>query len=101
MALATGELWELAIYGFLAGLLTYLLAAAPPVLNVLVSLVGAMLLGRVLCGLLAAFVFVPGYTWTQWVGESFVTGLPGRGLQLAAITRVTLSARRRAIAPPL
>lgn len=54
VALSTGELWELAIYGFLAGLLTYLLAAAPPVLNVLMSLVGAMLLGRVFCGLLDA-----------------------------------------------
>ena len=40
VALSTGELWELAIYGFLAGLLTYLLAAAPPVLNALMSLVG-------------------------------------------------------------
>lgn len=29
MALSTGALWELAIYGFLAGLFTYLLAAAP------------------------------------------------------------------------
>lgn len=98
VALSTGELWELAIYGFLAGLLTYLLAAAPPVLNVLVSLVGAMLLGRVFCGLLDAFVFVPGYTWTQWVGESFVTCLPGIVLQLAAIPLVTLALRRCAIA---
>ena len=98
MALSTGERWELAIYGFLAGLLTYLLAAAPPVLNVLMSLVGAMLLGRVFCGLLDAFVFVPGYTWTQWVGESFVTCLPGIVLQLAAIPLVTLALRRCAIA---
>ena len=98
VALSTGELWELAIYGFLAGLLTYLLAAAPPVLNVLVSLVGAMLLGRVFCGLLDAFVFVPGYTWTQWVGESFVICLPGIVLQLAAIPLVTLALRRCAIA---
>lgn len=82
----------------MAGLLTYLLAAAPPVLNVLMSLVGAMLLGRVFCGLLDAFVFVPGYTWTQWVGESFVTCLPGIVLQLAAIPLVTLTLRRCAIA---
>ena len=81
VALSTGELWELAIYGFLAGLLTYLLAAAPPVLS-----------------LLDAFVFVPGYTWTQWVGESFVTCLPGIVLQLAAIPLVTLALRRCAIA---
>ena len=61
-------------------------------------LVGAMLLGRVFCGLLDAFVFVPGYTWTQWVGESFVTCLPGIVLQLAAIPLVTLALRRCAIA---
>lgn len=40
VALSTGELWDLAIYGFLAGLLTYLLASTPPVLNVSVSLLG-------------------------------------------------------------
>ena len=50
------------------------------------------------CGLLDAFVFVPGYTWTQWVGESFVTCLPGIVLQLAAIPLVTLALRRCAIA---
>ena len=43
VALSTGELWELAIYGFLAGLLTYLLAAAPPVLNVLMSAIERLL----------------------------------------------------------
>ena len=58
-------------------MLTYLLAAAPPVLNVSVSLLGAMLLGRVFWGLLEAFVFSPGYTWNMWVRESFVVCLPG------------------------
>ncbi|MGI6256407.1 MAG: ECF transporter S component [Acutalibacter sp.] len=97
-ALSTGELWELAIYGFLAGLLTYLLGAAPPVLNVSVSLLGAMLLGRVFCGLLDAFVFVPGYTWATWVRESFTSCLPGIVLQLAAIPLITLALRRCSIA---
>ena len=92
--LSTSELWELAIYGFLAGLFTYLLAAAPPVLNVIVSLLGAMLLGRVFCGLLDAFLFVPGYTWGAWVRESFTACLPGIVLQLAAIPLVTLALRR-------
>lgn len=95
---STGELWELAIYGFLAGLLTYLLAAAPPVLNVSVSLLGAMLLGRVFCGLLDAFVFVPHYTWGAWVRESFVICLPGIVLQLAVVPLVTLALRRSGIA---
>lgn len=97
-ALSTGELWELAIYGFLAGLLTYLLASAPPVLNVSVSLLGAMLLGRVFCGLLDVFVFLPGYTWGMWLRESFVSCLPGIVLQLAVIPLVTLALRRCDIA---
>ena len=98
MALSTGALWELAIYGFLAGLFTYLLAAAPPVLNVSVSLLGAMLLGRGFCGLLEALVFVPRYTWAQWLRESFVICLPGIVLQLAAIPLITLALRRCKIA---
>ena len=98
VVLSTGELWELAIYGFLAGLLTYLLAAAPPVLNVSVSQLGAMLLGRVFCGLLDAFLFVPGYTWEVWVRESFVTCLPGIVLQVAALPLITLALRRCKIA---
>ena len=98
-ALSGGELWELAIYGFLAGLLTCLLASAPPVLNVSVSLLGAMVLGRGFWGLLEAFVFSPGYTWTMWVRESFVICLPGIVLQLAVIPLVTLALRRCGAAP--
>mgnify|MGYP000161061948 FL=1 len=92
--LSISLLWELAIYGFLAGLLTALLAAAPPVLNVSVSLLGTMLLGRVFCGLLDAFVFVPGYTWSLWVQESFVLCLPGIVLQAASLPLITLALRR-------
>ena len=92
--LSISLLWELAIYGFLAGLLTALLAAAPPVPNVSVSLLGTMLLGRVFCGLLDAFVFVPGYTWSLWVLESFVHCLPGIVLQAASLPLITLALRR-------
>ena len=98
VAPSAGALWELAVYGFLAGLFTYLLAAAPPVLNVSVSLLGAMLLGRAFCGLLEAFVFASGYTWAQWLRESFVICLPGIVLQLAAIPLITLALRRCKIA---
>ena len=98
---STGELWELALYGFLAGLFTCLLAAAPSALNVVSSLVGAMLVGRVCAGLLEAFVFSPGYTWAQWLQDSFVNCLPGIVLQLAAIPLVTLALRRCRVADPL
>ena len=91
-------LWELALYGFLAGFLTCLLANTPGVVNVGVSLVGSMLLGRVFYGLLNAFVFVPGYTWSLWLQESFVVCLPGIVLQLAVIPLVTLALRRCGVA---
>ena len=61
-------------------------------------LLRAMLLGRVFCGLLEAFVFAPGYTWAQWLRESFVICLPGIVLQLAAIPLITLALRRCKIA---
>lgn len=97
-ALSTAQLWELALYGFLAGFLTCLLANTPGVVNVGVSLVGSMLLGRVFYGLLNAFVFVPGYTWSLWLQESFVVCLPGIVLQLAVIPLVTLALRRCGVA---
>ena len=80
--------------GFLSISLLWELAAAPPVLNVSVSLLGTMLLGRVFCGLLDAFVFVPGYTWSLWVQESFVLCLPGIVLQAASLPLITLALRR-------
>ena len=93
-SLSTGTLWELAIYGFLAGLLTCLLAGTPRVLNVFTALLGTMLLGRIFCGLLDAFLFVPGYTWGMWLQDSFITPLPGIVLQLAVVPLVTLALRR-------
>ena len=97
-AFSTAQLWELALYGFLAGFLTCLLANTPGVVNVGVSLVGSVLLGRVFYGLLNAFVFVPGYTWSLWLQESFVVCLPGIVLQLAVIPLVTLALRRCGVA---
>ena len=87
---------ELAVYGLSASLLRRALPKRPAYLYV--SLILAMLLGRVFCGLLEAFVFVPGYTWAQWLRESFVICLPGIVLQLAAIPLITLALRRCKIA---
>lgn len=44
--------------------------------------------------LLDAFVFVPGYTWSLWVQESFVLCLPGIVLQAASLPLITLALRR-------
>ena len=87
---------ELAVYGLSASLLRRALPKRPAYLYV--SLILAMLLGRVFCGLLEAFVFAPGYTWAQWLRESFVICLPGIVLQLAAIPLITLALRRCKIA---
>ncbi len=92
------DLWEMALYGFLAGLLTNLLNRAPALLNVVGSLVGTMVLGRVCCGLMELYSQGWGYTWGQWVHESFVVPLPGIVLQLAVIPLVTLALRRCGVA---
>ena len=61
-------------------------------LNVSVSLLGPMLLGRVFCGLLDAFVFVLAIPWSLWVQESFVLCLPGIEAQAASLPLITPSA---------
>ena len=104
MALSTGALWELAIYGFLAGLFTYLLAAAPPVLNVSVSLLGAMLLGRVAWG--AARLALAGlsngvFTFAEFLAGAFTTAVPGIICHILIIPPVVMAlekVRGRALA---
>lgn len=76
---------ELAAYGLIAGLLMSL-----PLKNekgkVYVSLVGAMLLGRVISGISKALIFAKGaYSMSAWVTGLFVTSLPGIIIQIIFI----------------
>ena len=77
---------ELAAYGLITGLLMNFLPVKNETAKVYTSLVGGMLLGRVVGGVSKALIFAKGsYSMTLWVTGLFVTGLPGIIIQIIFI----------------
>lgn len=90
---------ELAVYGFAAGLLILLVRTKSEVANVYISLVGAMLVGRIVYGVVNALIFKAGeYSMTLWLTASFVTALPGIVIQLVLLPLVVLALRKAKLA---
>lgn len=88
-AVLPGMMCELAVYGLVAGLLIKLVKTKKMALNIYISLVGAMLAGRVIAGLVNGLIFMAGkYSMSAWVAGSFVTALPGIAIQLIFIPLV-------------
>ena len=90
---------ELAVYGFIAGLLIILVRTGSQIANVYISLVGAMLLGRVVYGVVNALIFRAGaYSMEMWLTASFVTALPGIIIQLVVLPLLVLALRKAKLA---
>jgi Protein of unknown function (DUF1393). len=70
---------ELAFYGFFSGLFMLLLKKLPVAGRVYASLLSAMILGRVLAGIIRALFFTSGssYSFSIWFSSYFVTGIVG------------------------
>lgn len=80
---------ELAIYGLVTGLLMKVVKTKNTTLDLYISLVGAMLVGRIIAGILQALIFkANAYGISMWVTSYFVTGLPGIIIQLILIPLV-------------
>ena len=93
-AILPGMMCELATYGLVGGLLARL-DIKPRAAGIYVSLVGAMLCGRLVAGALNALIFRAGsYSLAMWVSASFVTALPGIVIQLIAIPLVVAALER-------
>lgn len=86
LPIALSMMFELAGYGFFIGLFYMLLPKKE--INIQISLILAMLLGRVFWGI-AAFIFYPMAGWNfsfkMFLNAGFVTSLPGIVLQLILI----------------
>ncbi len=88
--------FELAAYGLTAGLLYRFLPKKK--LSVYLSLIGAMLVGRVVWGA-ASFVIYglrkTGFSWSAFLAGAFVNALPGIILQLVLVPILVLTLERR------
>lgn len=92
---------ELVVYGLVSGALSDHVRTGSVSRDLYVSLVGAMLAGRVVRGVASALIFSPGaYTLEAWVTTSFVTSITGIVLQLAVVVPIVVSLERAGLVPP-
>lgn len=79
-------IFELATYGAVAGILFKTITTKNKDFNLYISLIIAMIAGRIVFGVLNALVFNVGeYSLQIWLTSAFVTSLPGIILQIAII----------------
>lgn len=95
MAYVPSMLCELAVYGLMAGILIKIIRTKKPIVNIYVSLIIAMIAGRLTYGVLNAVIFRAGdYSMSIWLASSFITSLPGIIIQLALIPILVYALQR-------
>ncbi len=86
---------QLAVYGLVSGLLIHFIRTGKVIVNLYISLLAAMLAGRIIAGIARAIFFAGGtYSWNAWATAYFVKSLPGIIVQLILIPIIYLALRR-------
>ena len=92
MAMLPSMICELAVYGLVAGILIRVIKTRYNIANLYLSLLGAMLVGRVIYG---ALNFRAGeYSLQLWLTGAFVTALPGIAIQLVLLPVLVLALQK-------
>ena len=90
---------ECCAYGFVTGMLMRHVHTKHAVADLYISLVSAMVAGRVLAGFAKAWVFTPGISPFAWVTTSLVAGIPGIVIQLILMPMVVLALTKAKLIP--
>lgn len=99
-AILPGMACELAVYGLVTGLMLKFVKTKNNTINLYVSLITAMIAGRLVSGVLNALIFRAGaYSLQIWVTASFVTALPGILLQLVILPVLVLALQKARLIP--
>lgn len=98
-AVLPGMLVECAVYGCASGLLLRYVRTGSRYADLYISLVPAMLLGRVLSGIVKGLILTPGLSLAAWASASFVTSLPGIAIQLLLVPILILGLERAKLIP--
>ena len=100
MAYLPSMMVELAAYGFVSGLMMQLFHSGKLMTDLYVSLVGAMLIGRIIAGVSRTLIFAAGsYSMGAWITSYFVTALPGIIVQLIAIPAIYFALEKAHLIP--
>lgn len=100
MAYLPAMVVELAAYGFVAGLLMSVVHTRSLYADLYISLVAALVAGRILAGCAKALIFSAGkYSLAAWTTSYFITALPGLVIQLALIPSLVFALEKARLIP--
>lgn len=99
-AMLPGMLCELAVYGLVSGLLMRGIRTKHRAVRIYLSLILAMLAGRITYGVLNALIFKAGaYSLQLWLTAAFVTSVPGILIQIVLLPVLVLALEKAKIIP--
>ncbi|MCL2404165.1 MAG: ECF transporter S component [Defluviitaleaceae bacterium] len=91
---------ELGTYGLVAGFMTQIVHTRRISADLYISLITAMIIGRLVAGLAQAIYFFDGtYAIGIWMTSYFVTSLPGLVIQLLFVPSVVIALERERVIP--
>lgn len=90
---------ECAAYGVATGLLMKYVRTGKTVMDLYISLIFAMAVGRVVAGFSKAWIFTPGISPFAWVSTSLMTGIPGIVIQLVTMPLAVTALTRARLIP--
>lgn len=91
---------ECAVYGIMAGLMMKFISTKKLYADLYISLILAMLSGRVIAGIFKALIFARGeFTIAAWATSYFVTALPGIIIQLVLIPTIVFALMKANLVP--
>ena len=100
MSFLPSMMLELAVYGAVSGIMMKFIKTKNLYLSLYISLITAMLAGRIFNGIANALIFSAGnYSFKVWLTASFVTALPGIIIQLAIIPSIVFALTKAHLVP--
>lgn len=95
-----GMMIELAVYGLITGFLMEYIHTGKLAVDSYISLISAMVVGRIVAGGAKALLFASGqYSVAAWVTGYFITGLPGIIIQLVLVPAVYFALEKSRMIP--
>ena len=98
-AMLPGMMVECGMYGCVGGLMMEYIHTGSLYADLYISLPVAMLMGRVISGIVKALILTPGLSFTAWATASFVTALPGISIQLILLPTLVVALTRAGLIP--
>ena len=99
LAILPSMMVECGVYGLVTGLMMRYVRTGKPMADLYISMVTAMILGRVVAGFAKALVFTPGVAPFAWVSTSLVMGIPGIVIQLVVVPVLVAALTRARLIP--